>query len=295
MKQANAGIANMIFEHMPGLRPEDMGFLSHAFSKSSLVDSNFFYFTSLPVGDRVERAALRLNETPIGNSLYRSQTVRQYGDITAQLCASIFKDSPSPEWLVELAQAPLLSEALTSGSCNFPQAERDALRQYADQVLTQGAEEGAPAALHHQNCLRILAGDLPKQMANRMVLMLSYHRNTLEEDRANQLSELYDAAPDLNFAQLRNQALQIEALHQTLDQCRDIRAGNATKLAASFSSLHERTFDHPDVQRFYIAFRESYFARRADFRQALSDAADAIAVKTMQAATPQDGLAKRAP
>lgn len=295
MKQANAGIATMIFEHMPGLRPEDMGFLSHAFSKSSLVDSNFFYFTSLPVGDRVERAALRLNETLIGNSLYRSQTVRQYADITAQLCASIFKDSPSPEWLVELAQAPLLSEALTSGSCNFPQEERDALRQYAEQVLTQGAEEGAPAALHHQNCLRILAGDLPKQMANRMVLMLSYHRNALEEDRANQLAELYDAAPDLNFAQLRNQALQIEALHQTLDHCRDIKAGNATKLAASFASPHERVFENEMVQRFYLAFRESYFAKRADFMLALSDAAAAITVQPAQPAAMQDGLTARTP
>ena len=108
----------MIFENMPGLGTEDMGFLSYAFSKSALIDSNFFYFTSLPIADRVERAQISFSQTKMGNSLYRSQTVRQYADVSAQLCKAINKNPSSNAWLIELTQAPLLSESLTSGCYN---------------------------------------------------------------------------------------------------------------------------------------------------------------------------------
>lgn len=280
---------------MPGLGTEDMGFLSYAFSKSALIDSNFFYFTSLPIADRVERAQISFSQTKMGNSLYRSQTVRQYADVSAQLCKAINKNPSSNAWLIELTQAPLLSESLTSGCYNFSKQERDALRQYADRVLTEGADDGAPAALHHQNCLRILAGDLPKQMANRMILMLSYHGQTLDKARADHLAELYEGAGDLNFAQLRNQALQIEALHQTLDQCRDIKAGNASQLAASFSSLNEQAFENPLVQDFYVAFRENYFARHMDFQQALAAATEEISTRVTAPAQAQDNLPTRSP
>ncbi len=269
MKNSNDGISALIFEHMPGLCSKDMDFLRDAFAASSLVDSNFFYFTNLAFEDRLPRAQQRLSEIYMGSSLHRTQTVREYADIAKELSTSIFADGIATKWVNELLQAPLFSEALVAGSNRYDTAERDQLKTYANQVLTHGSEDGCPSALHHQNCLRILAGTPPREMANRMILMLAYHGGTLDAERKDELVALYEAAPELNFALLRQQALDIEALQVTIDQCREVKSSGIAALSTAFSSLPERKFHIPAVQDFYTAFCESYFSAKTNFQQAI--------------------------
>lgn len=279
---------------MPSLCPQDRRFLSEEFESSSVVDSRFFLFTGLPVSARLPLAAEELGKIKIENPDHTEGTVRDYADTSMQLAACFTKDAGALLWLNELIEAPLLSEALTNGTRRHLPEDIKRLNQCANRVLTEGAEDGYPLALHHQNCLRILSGHMPGNMAGRMSLMLGFHTEQIDSAIKNRLADLYEVAPGLNFAQLRHQALRVEELHQALDECRSIKAGGASKLAASFGIINSKTFDVPAMQAFYTAFCKSYFTDDLTFQQALSVVSDAADPKK-QSPAPAPAPGSRAP